>query len=87
MAVTKAPPYTVIKDTREQEGHGYTFEKFNGRYTSCEGMIVQKLDTGDYTLVGLEDKLCIERKGRISELAINLGKDKTRFMKEIARMK
>ena len=85
MAVTKAPPYTVIKDTREQDG--YTFEKFNGRYTSCEGMIVRKLDTGDYSLVGLEDKLCIERKGRISELAINLGKDKRRFMDEITRMK
>ncbi len=82
---SKAPPYTVIKDTREQEG--YTFEKFNGRYTSCEGMVVRKLDTGDYTLVGLEDKLCIERKGSISELAINLGKDKRRFMDEIKRMK
>ncbi len=82
---SKAPPYTVIKDTREQLG--YTFEKFNGRYTSCEGMVVRKLDTGDYSLVGLEDKLCIERKGSISELAINLGKDKHRFMDEIKRMK
>ena len=58
----KSPPYTVIRDTREQEG--YTFEKFTGRYTSCNGMIIKKLDTGDYSLVGLEDKLCIERKGR-----------------------
>jgi len=85
MAKSKAPPYTVIKDTREQEG--YTFERFNGRYTSCEGMVVRKLETGDYSLVGLEDKLCIERKGSISELAINLGKDKRRFMDEIERMK
>lgn len=85
--MAKAPPYTVIKDTREQEGHGYTFEKFSGRYTSCEGMVVQKLETGDYTLVGFEDKLCIERKGQISELAINLGQDKRRFMDEIGRMK
>lgn len=81
----KAPPYTVIKDTREQDG--YTFEKFNGRYASCNGMVVRKLDTGDYSLVGLEDKVCIERKGRVSELAINLGKDKYRFMREIERMK
>ena len=82
---SKAPPYTVIKDTREQDG--YTFEKFNGRYASCNGMIVRKLDTGDYSLLGLEDKVCIERKGRVSELAINLGKDKHRFMREIERMK
>lgn len=81
----KAPPYTVIKDTREQDG--YTFEPFDGRYTSCKGMVVRKLDTGDYSLEGLEDKLCIERKGRISELAVNLGKDKARFMREIERMK
>ena len=82
--MAKAPPYTVIKDTREQDG--YTFEPFDGRYTSCKGMVVRKLDTGDYSLEGLEDKLCIERKGRISELAINLGKDKARFMREIDRM-
>ena len=81
----KAPAYTVIKDTREQEG--YTFESFEGRYTSCNGMVVQKLDTGDYSLVGLEDKLCIERKARVSELAGNLGKDKHRFLREIERMK
>ena len=81
----QAPEFTVIKDTREQDG--YTFESFTGRYTSCKGMVVRKLDTGDYSLEGLEDKLCIERKGRISELAINLGKDRRRFMDEIERMK
>jgi hypothetical protein len=84
---SKAPPYTVIKDTREHEGHGYTFERFDGRYASCAGMVVQKLDTGDYTLVGYEDKLTIERKGSISEMAINLGSDKIRFMAEIERVK
>lgn len=83
--MAKAPAYTVIKDTREQDG--YTFERFNGRYHQCKGMIVRKLDTGDYSLEGLEDKVCIERKGRVSELAINLGKDKQRFMREIERMK
>ena len=81
----KAPAYTVIKDTREQEG--YTFERFSGRYHQCDGMVVRKLDTGDYSLEGLEDKICIERKARVSELAINLGKDKRRFMAEIVRMK
>lgn len=81
----KAPAYTVIKDTREQDG--YTFERFSGRYHQCDGMVVRKLDTGDYSLEGLEDKICIERKARVSELAINLGKDKRRFMAEIVRMK
>ena len=40
----KAPAYTVIKDTREQDG--YTFERFESRYHACAGMVVQKLDTG-----------------------------------------
>ena len=56
----KAPAYKVIKDTREQDG--YTFESFTGRYTSCKGMVVKKLDTGDYSLEGLEDRLCIEKR-------------------------
>lgn len=81
----KTPPYTVVKDSREQ--NGYNFEKFTGRFTSCAGMIVEKLETGDYSLLGMEDKLCIERKASVSELAINLGKDKYRFLAEIDRMK
>jgi len=81
----KAPSYTVIKDSREQDG--YTFEPFHSRYHTCKGMVVRKLDTGDYSLEGLEDKICIERKASVSELAINLGKDKHRFMAEVERMK
>ena len=83
--MAKAPAYTVIKDTREQLG--YTFEKFHGKYFSCNGMIEKKLDTGDYSILGMEDKLCIERKASVSELAGNLGKDKKRFISEIERMK
>ncbi|NDG29765.1 hypothetical protein EB118_06685 [bacterium] len=77
----KPPPYTVIKDTREQNGY-YFPTNF-----SCAGCIDRKLDTGDYSIRGLEDKLCIERKGCIEELAINLGHKKHPFMREIERMK
>jgi len=76
----QAPSFTVIKDTREQDG--YHFSKFN----TCDGMIEQKLDTGDYSIAGLEDKICIERKGCVEELAINLGQKKHAFLNEIARM-
>ena len=75
----QAPDFTVIKDTREQEG--YYFGKFN----TCAGMVERKLDTGDYSIEGMEDKICIERKGCV-ELAQNLGSKKTTFMKEIERM-
>lgn len=80
-----AKPFTIIKDTREQEG--YTFERSSSRYHKCNGMILQKLDTGDYSLEGLEDKVCIERKASVVEFANNVGHDTVRFMKEIERMK
>lgn len=80
MKYKQAPPFTVIKDTREQDG--YHFSEFN----TCAGMIDQKLDTGDYSILGLEDKICIERKGCVEELAINLGQKKYQFLAEIERM-
>lgn len=81
MGYKTAPPFTVIKDTREQDG--YYFSAFN----TCAGMIEHKLDTGDYTIQGLEDKICIERKGCVEELAVNLGQKKHAFLNEIDRMK
>jgi len=74
-------PYTVIKDTREKEGYYFS------EVQNCKGMIEKKLDTGDYTLLGFEDKICIERKGCVEELAINLGQQKYAFLAEIERMK
>lgn len=81
MEYKQAPQFTVIKDTREQDG--YYFKAFN----TCDGMIEHKLDTGDYTIQGLEDKICIERKGCVEELAVNLGQKKHAFLDEIERMK
>tara|TARA_R110002020_G_scaffold81578_1_gene202460 strand:+ start:1903 stop:2388 length:486 start_codon:yes stop_codon:yes gene_type:complete len=81
MAKKQIPNFTVIKDTREQEG--YYFSK----YDKCEGMIERKLDTGDYSIEGLEEKICVERKASPEELATNLGQKKNAFMNEIGRMK
>ena len=83
--MSKIQPFKIIKDTREQEG--YTFEPSSSRYHKCEGMVVRKLDTGDYSLEGLEDKVCIERKASVVEFANNVGHDAVRFAKEIERMK
>lgn len=76
----KAPSFIVIKDTREQDG--YYFKEYN----TCAGMVEEKLDTGDYSIKGLEDKICIERKGCVEELAMNLGQKKHAFLNEIERM-
>lgn len=65
----------IIKDTREQKG--WEFDEFN-EFT------VGTLKTGDYTVEGYEDVLCVERKGTFGELAGNLTEK--RFWNEIDRM-
>lgn len=53
--------FTVIRDTREKAFGGWTFES----------MLIKKLDTADYSVEGLEDFVCIERKQTINEFAHN----------------
>lgn len=72
--------FTVIRDTREHKNKGWFFKESD----YCQGMIERKLDTGDYSIDGLEDILCIERKASVSEIAANLV-DK-RFDRELDRM-
>ena len=81
MPKTKAPNYTVIQDTREQDGWWFT------EYDKCDGMEVGTLTTGDYTIKGFEDVVCVERKASTSEIAMNLGRKKAPFQAEVERMK
>tara|TARA_R110000803_G_scaffold6519_2_gene21227 strand:- start:3789 stop:4271 length:483 start_codon:yes stop_codon:yes gene_type:complete len=55
---------TVIVDTREKD-------PWTLRSSAIGERVVRKLDTGDYTIEGLEDVLCIERKKGPAELAGN----------------
>lgn len=83
------PTYTVIRDTREQEGHGWSFNAHvpDRRPPRCDGTIVETLQTGDYSLVGYTDILAIERKFAFSELWINYSAAKRPvFEKEMERM-
>lgn len=72
------PKYHVLKDTREQAG--WSFEPSR----NCSGMTVGKLATGDYSIVGREHSLIIERKGSVAELAGNVYQ--ARFERELERM-
>lgn len=83
--MAKIRPFTIIKDTREKQG--YTFAASRTKYHVCKGMVVRKLDTGDYSVEGLEDKVCVERKASVVELANNVGISRKRFEAEIERMK
>ncbi len=73
-------PYVVVRDTREKADQGWTWKK--SKY--CAGTVTRKLDTGDYTLEGMENYLTIERKGSISEWAKNVTE--VRFERELERL-
>jgi ERCC4-type nuclease len=66
--------FEIIVDTREQQP--WVFEN---HIKACE-----KLDTGDYSVRGLENLLCIERKKSVSEIANNITEK--RFKDVVARM-
>lgn len=66
--------YTIIVDTREQKP--WSFPEHT--------VAVSKLDTGDYSIQGLEDVLCIERKRSVSEIANNITEK--RFTDVLSRM-
>ena len=80
MAKKKTPKFVVIKDTREQKG--WIFHSGD----ACDGMKPGTLKTGDYTLEGFEDAVCIERKKSVEEVANNVGKEKKRFNAEMERI-
>jgi len=67
--------FTIIVDTREQQPW-----EFDSHYTVAH----KKLDTGDYSIEGLEDVLCIERKKSVSEFANNITE--SRFQDVVMRM-
>ena len=70
--------FTVLVDTREKN----PWELISQRVIGREFL---KLDTGDYTVSGLEDKLCIDRKANVNEIAGNITQK--RFIKELERIR
>lgn len=83
------PTYTVIRDTREQSGHGWSFDAHpeDRRPPRCDGMIIDTLRTGDYSLIGYTDIFAIERKANFSELWGNYSSKKRKaFEAEMERM-
>jgi ERCC4-type nuclease len=66
--------FTIIVDTREQQP--WEFEHHSVAH--------KKLDTGDYSIEGLEELLGIERKKSVSEFANNITE--SRFKDVVMRM-
>ena len=71
----------IIVDTREKIPWRFNKSKY------CMGSISQKLDLGDYSIIGMQNIFVVERKGSAAELYRNLGIDKVRFIKEMEGLK
>lgn len=74
-------PFQVIIDSREQQPF---------RFLNCDpwkiiGTQCFKLDDGDYSIVGLDRQVTIERKS-ISDLLGSISADRERFEREFERM-
>jgi ERCC4-type nuclease len=67
-------PFTIIVDTREQQPWEF------GLHITAK----KKLDTGDYSIEGLQHLLAIERKKSVSEIANNISE--SRFKDVLERL-
>lgn len=70
--------FTIIRDTREQYGWDFT----------SDGIVTveRKLNTGDYSIEGMERIVTIERKRSSGEIATNIGKKGKPWRAELDRM-
>lgn len=66
--------FTIVIDSREQLPY-----EFNNS-------IVAPLETGDYSILGMEKKITIERKSK-QDAYYTIGKGRSRFCRELERMK
>lgn len=77
-------PFTIAFDTREQLPFA-----FRNMYIERKKAFVLTrrvtLPTGDYSIVGYENNVCVERKS-LQDLYQTLGKNRERFLRELERM-
>jgi ERCC4-type nuclease len=81
---------TIIQDTREQKPWVFDIEdKARPDGMRIIGTEVKKIEAGDYTILGLEDKICIEKKSGITELFNNMipSANQERFCREMEKLR
>lgn len=65
--------FTVVIDSREQQPYKF------------ENAITKSLKTGDYSILGFEDRITVERKTK-EDAYTSLGAERARFEKELVRL-
>ena len=74
----------IFEDTRQKEGKHDNIKDYCAE-KKIE-IVRQQLFVGDYTLI-TDQRVCIDTKKDLLELVMDLGQDKGRFMREVARAK
>jgi len=83
--------FTIVVSSNERaHGTDYGFTRIPAHLTDGGGLVVVPIEfaaikTGDYTLAGFEDRVCVERK-TLEDLFGTLGNGRERFMAEFERM-
>ena len=77
MCRSNSSPVTFIVDTREQEAYS-----FDSRLVAVER---RALPAGDYSVVGLENTVAVERKS-LDDFVSTVIHDRTRFRKELQKL-
>jgi len=76
----KIQDFTIIIDSREQRP--FTFQNIK---PDPPETVIQGLSTGDYSVIGLENNVCVERKS-MADLFGSVGKGRARFEREMQRL-
>jgi hypothetical protein len=74
--------FTIIRDSKEHEGHGWRWNKSQW----CNGSKVEALKTGDYTIEEVPQLIIIERKQNFNELCSNFISHRDRLKRLFERM-
>lgn len=81
-------PFSVVRDTREQRGWQFDTLRADarqGRRPLAVPVVVGTLRQGDYSVVGMEGWVAVERKS-LCDLFNTLGQHRRRFEAELARL-
>jgi DNA excision repair protein ERCC-4 len=79
-------PYTIVIDSREQAPYRFTasLRGPRGRLYAVQ-TTVSGLASGDYSLVGMESRVAVERKS-LADAYSTLGQGRARFIRELQRL-
>lgn len=82
---SRPSPYTVVIDTRERTPYQFSKNFMRDRSLFYIQAITKSLPTGDYSIVGHESEIAVERKS-LADFLGTAGQGRRRFERELGRL-